>query len=215
MAARIRPFRPGDRAAIRRIAVDTADTGSPGGWLFPFPEVTADLLTRYYTDFEPEMCLVAEQEGDIIGYASGTVRPPRHRLIMRTRVIPLAVLRAIARGALWQRRSWQWAQAVFLTWIRCARPDPLPEDVYPGHLHINVRPRARGHEVGTELASQLMDRMAAAGCPGVHARVHGDNQAARRFFTQLGFRPLLRYAWIMPTPSGCRAGFTVIYARRL
>jgi len=88
VAAHIRAFRPSDRAALRRIAVDTADRGSPGRWLFPYTQVTADLLTRYYTDFEPDMCLVAEHEGGLIGYALGTVHPRRHRLIMRTRVIP-------------------------------------------------------------------------------------------------------------------------------
>ncbi len=215
MEVRVRPYSSGDRAGVRAIVLATADRGRPGGWLFPHPEVTADLLTRYYTDFEPDSSWVAESEGTLVGYTSGSVHPERHRRIMRRQVIPRAVLWSLLRGALWHRRSWQWAGAVALTALRYGRPPAIPEELYPAHIHVNVLPSARGHSVGKALADRFLTHAAEAGCAGVYAKVHGDNRPARRFFSQLGFSPLLRYAWVLPESETYRPGFTVVYARPL
>ncbi len=57
---RIRSFRPGDRTAVREICAATGLLGDDIRCLFPKPDFFVDLFTSYYTDLEPESCLVVE-----------------------------------------------------------------------------------------------------------------------------------------------------------
>jgi len=42
--------------------------GDPVDRLFTDRQLFADFFTRYYTDCEPENCVVAEADGKIVGY---------------------------------------------------------------------------------------------------------------------------------------------------
>ena len=66
----IRPYRPEDRDRLRKIALDTADLGFRPDENIPFPDEIADILTRYYTDYEPESAWVADSR------PVGTAPPP-------------------------------------------------------------------------------------------------------------------------------------------
>jgi hypothetical protein len=69
----IRPYGPADRPAVRRICEDTADRGAPLAWLRQDREFVVDLVTRYYTDYEPESTWVAESDGRVIGYLTAAL----------------------------------------------------------------------------------------------------------------------------------------------
>jgi GNAT superfamily N-acetyltransferase len=75
----IRAYRPTDREAIRRIAFETGYMGDSIAWLWPDRESFADLITRYYTDQEPESIFVAEGDGNVLGYLTGCVDSARVR----------------------------------------------------------------------------------------------------------------------------------------
>src|SRR5262245_4028051 len=69
--------------------------GEPIAWLWRDRESFADLITRYYTDREPESIFVAERDGDVLGYLTGCVDSARVRgEALRE------VRRLLARGAL-------------------------------------------------------------------------------------------------------------------
>ena len=70
----IRQFLPKDREALRTICCDTADMGEPIEHFFPERESAADLLTAYYTDFEPESTFVAELDEKILQFEEQVVR---------------------------------------------------------------------------------------------------------------------------------------------
>ena len=67
----IRLYESRDRAAVRRICCETADNGGPVEGFFRDRELVADLVTRYYTDFEPESCWVAEVAGAMSACSDG------------------------------------------------------------------------------------------------------------------------------------------------
>ena len=67
----IRPYQTGDRAALRTLCCDVADRGLPIEHFFSDREVAADLLTKYYTDYEPESTFVAICNGRLVGYING------------------------------------------------------------------------------------------------------------------------------------------------
>ena len=55
----IRAYRPSDRDAVRDIACRTAFRNRGFESLVPDAELFADYWTRYYTDYEPRLLLVA------------------------------------------------------------------------------------------------------------------------------------------------------------
>jgi GNAT superfamily N-acetyltransferase len=56
----VRPYRPGDRAAVREICVATAWHGGPAPERIGDEWLWAEFWTRYFTDVEPEHTWVAE-----------------------------------------------------------------------------------------------------------------------------------------------------------
>ena len=93
MGLTIRPYRQADRHAVRAIVCDTAERGGPVERFFHDREVFADLLTRYYTDWEPGSLWVAERDAWVVGYLTGCLDTRRYHRVMAWRIIPMAVLR--------------------------------------------------------------------------------------------------------------------------
>ncbi|MCA1808961.1 MAG: hypothetical protein LC725_05870 [Lentisphaerae bacterium] len=120
----IRQYLPGDRPAVRRISYDTADAGRPADGFFPDRELLADLLTGYYTDYEPESLWVAEEQGRVVGYLAGALDTGRVRRIMAWRLIPRWCFMAVACGTLFDRTLRpDWATCCWrLFWVSCAGP---------------------------------------------------------------------------------------------
>lgn len=208
----IRPYEPGDRDAVRRIACDTANAGRPVESLFADRELAADLLTSYYTDYEPESAWVAEQAGRVAGYVTGC-RDTRWLTRMTAwRILPGAIRRAAMRGTLWNsgfrrligRNAGVWARALF------QRRASLAE--YPAHLHVNLDPALRGKQVGRRLAERFLAQLATWRVPGVHAGVREDNAGALRFFERLGFVPIRRHPFLRQED---RVLYSIILGKKL
>ncbi len=183
----IRPYETRDRAAVREICCDTADRGEPVERFLSERELVAELVTRYYTDFNSEACWVAEQNGRVVGYLTGCLDSARWWQAMWWRIAPLAVLRAIAGGALARAQTWRYLRGQ----LRCGRRSGLTRRAlfaqYPSHLHLNILHEFRGANLGTRLLDEFIKRAHAAGVAGVHANVSRDNAGARRFFERAGF----------------------------
>ena len=214
--ATIRRYRSSDREQIRRIACRTASHRDAMESLFGDPAVMADLLTRYYTDFEPESLWVAEADGVVIGYLSGCLRSVWRRRRMARTVFPQAVWRALRRGALWRRETWHLVRSIVKTFGlgEGRRMKPILTR-YPAHLHINLRPGVRGQGIGRELVQRFENQARAAEVPGIHARVHAANDGARRFFESLGYEAISRYPWYLARDGRMMRQETIIYAKSL
>src|SRR6185295_10181363 len=115
MTPTIRSFRAADRPAVRALACDTAERGEPVERFYPDRDVFADLLTRYYTDWEPASLWVAEQDGEVVGYLTGCLDTRRYRRVMAWRVVPAAILRGVFRGLLFRPETWRLAFAGIAT----------------------------------------------------------------------------------------------------
>ena len=87
----IRKYREKDRQAVRDISVKTSFLGNPIEFFINDKELIADVLTRYYTDYEPKSCFVAVAEGKVIGYLTGSNNVKIKDKIFRYRMIPALI----------------------------------------------------------------------------------------------------------------------------
>jgi len=211
----VRRYEPRDRAALREIACDTADSGQPVERFFPDREVFADALTRYCTDIAPEATWVAEQNGEVVGYLTGCFDTRRYFRTMAFRIVPLAFVRALFRGALWHPLTRKLITVNLRDWFRGGRRPDLSLADYPAHVHINLRKNARGQKAGEQLLENFLRQAKIAGIRGVHAKVSEANTGARRFFERFGFAALGReIRFRFPDTPDTRT-FTIIFGKRL
>ena len=211
----VRPYAPRDRAAVRRLCCDTADRGEPMERFFRDREVFADLVTRYYTEHEPERTWIAEDGGQVVGYLTGCRDTRRYWRVMARRILPAVVGRMVWRGTWWHRQTWALLWGGARTWWGGGFRRPLPLDQYPAHFHIDLRQEARGHHVGQALITRFLDQLRAEGVPGVHLVTRDDNTTACRFFESVGFSLLSRHPMTIPIGASWEAHDALVYALRL
>lgn len=191
---KIRPYCDGDRGVIRELCCAAAfgrerleSYGLDG-------ELLADLMTTYYLRKEPGSAWVAEDSGRVVGYLVGSVDTKRQRRFTLLRVLPVAVLRYLFRGAVVRRSFWR---SLRVNRDLLFRP-PMREErallrLYPAHLHIAVAECYRGVGVGGRLVVRFLEALEKLGVLGVHASVRSDNPGAGVFFERLAFRPVARF----------------------
>jgi hypothetical protein len=167
--AAIRPYRPSDRDAVRRVFRVTAFRNRGARAIFGNEDVFADYWTRYYTDFESDLTFVAEREGSVVGYLLGCRDARRHAHTMAWRIVPPLIGRIVAdlvRGRhrdSAMRRYVRWA--VLWSWRETL---PVPVANYPAHYHINVERRGQDQRLYSRLSLAFHDALVQAGGDTVH-----------------------------------------------
>ena len=210
-AARIRNYQPADRSAVREIACDTADAGEPVERFFHDRRTISDVLTLYYTDYEPGSLWVAECDGRVVGYLTGCLDTRRQERVTRKRILPKAISGAIARGVLWHAEAWHLLASFAGTVILGGFPHPIDLARYPAHLHINVRKGFRGGRLGPQLVEAFKQQVEHAGVRGIHVVTRGDNAGGRRFFEKMGFRLLCEKPLVLPAGAWFKKTSTAVY----
>ena len=182
----VRPYRPEDRAEIRKICADTGFLGKPIDPVFEDRELFADFLTAPYTDAEPENCFVLEgPTGAIEGYLTASSDPAKRRRFLVAH-FPRWLARAL-RGLLggYRRESWQ-----YLLWVvlRGRKETPLAPRA-GAHFHINLRPKAKTIREARRIIDLFLETMGQRGVRCVYAQVvtHGGRRG-ERMFARYGFR---------------------------
>jgi GNAT superfamily N-acetyltransferase len=210
-AASVRQYRPSDGPAIRQIACDTVDRGEPVDRIFRDREAVADVLVRGYMDYEREFLWVAECENQVAGYLTGCPDTRAFDGLTEKKVIPKAVLRSIARGALLHVQTWRLLGAFAATVLLGGFPHRIDLNMYPAHFHINLGHRFRGHGFGRQLVDSFRHQVDRAGIGGIHVVARGDNPGGRKFFEAMDFRLLFERPLILPQGRWFRKVSTVVY----
>ena len=178
---RVRPAREGDLGAIARIAHQTLLLGREGSFAFPSQALWGELFVASY--LRRGCCaLVAEAEGEVVGYILGACGTLSLALDLALR-LPLILIRLFMGryGPILPHLRYLLRLLLF--------PGPkAPKGRYPAHLHIAVDPKAQGQGVGKALLAAFLDCLQARGVRGVQLSTTRANQAARRLYRSLGFR---------------------------
>src|SRR6185503_2482318 len=77
-----------DRAALFRLAADTAFFGAPVEKFLDDRRLFCDGMYAYYTDLEPEHAWVASTEGEVVGLLVACVDSSAHRRRWVARILP-------------------------------------------------------------------------------------------------------------------------------
>jgi len=183
----IRPYKAGDRSALRTLCCDVADRGGPIENFFPDRDVAADMLTKYYTDFEPRSTFVADLDGRLVGYINGCVDNRRYGLVMFWMLMPMLLIKAFKRGLFFSPQIHQLIRGALKNWRRIFVWRKSSFHSHQGHLHIGIDGNFRGQQVGRNLVKTLSEYAATSGIVELAASVHDANKNAASFFEAQGF----------------------------
>ena len=185
----LRPYQPGDREALFRIAADTAFFGAPIEIYMEDRRIFLESFYAYYTDYEPEHCWIACADGQVAGFLTGSTDTTRQTEITDRVLVP-RVRRQVLRGE--YRLGPKSLRYLFELWLAGRRDEGAGADLqrYPAHLHINVDARWRGYGLGKKLMLAYLDQLRRLGIPGVFLQTTSRNQTACRLYENLGFQLL-------------------------
>ncbi len=207
----VRPYRSADRAVVSQIACETALCGQPIDPVFSDRALVAEALLGYYLDCEPDLTLIAEMDGQIVGYLTGCVDSRRSEQFLARRLAPRLLGRCLGRGHWVRGAFWRLAWIVGRSAARWSRVGPPIVERYPAHCHINLRPGFRRAGTGSALLTAFVSELQRRGMAGVH--VVSATDPGKAFFSKSGFTIAARYP--SPTLPGLRAREVWVMVQRL
>ena len=182
----IRPYRAEDRDAVRRIAYDTALLGESIIDQYRDFESLADILTIHFTDVEPELQQVAEQDGRVVGYLLSC-----RDLTRVTSPFLVALRHVFLRGVCFRPGTFRfYLRSLFdmILGLFTAKRPHLDPKFYASTTHTNFASGFRGGGISTEMHGYLFDRLKAAGVHAVQSEIMAENSTGLRWVQEtLGF----------------------------
>jgi ribosomal protein S18 acetylase RimI-like enzyme len=184
----IRKFSREDRKAVRRIACETAFWGSSRYEFFEDDKILADLLTKYYTDYEPDYCFVAAYNNTVVGYLTGAGNVSVMNRIFYFRIIPKLVLKSISRGLFIKKNTSKFLFHCLGSFFRGEFSAPDVSSKYPATLHINIDKDFQSLGIGRNLVGKYLAFLKEEKVSGVHFGTA--SEGAKIFFIKMGFKLL-------------------------
>jgi GNAT superfamily N-acetyltransferase len=186
----IRLYQPQDRGEVRRISCETACLGISRHNLFSDDELLADALTLYYTDFEPESCLVAVSDHRVVGYLIGARTIRLMNLVFASQILRPLFLKALRRKCFFHRTNRNFLLYVLRSFIRGEFTAPCFSKEYPATLHINLEKEFTGRGIGSSLIREYLKYLKNNNIAGVHFATF--SEGAKSFFLLQGFEMLFQ-----------------------
>jgi len=186
----IRRFSYTDRQDVRRICCETAFIEEPSSIFFEDDEIFADALTLYFTDYEPESCLVLVHGGRVAGYLIGAKNIKVENKIFMRNILSGLLCKALLRGALVKKRNIIFFFHILKSIIKLEFRMPDFSKDYPATLHINIDKDYRAQGFGPQLIAAYLEYLKKEKVTGVHFATMSDK--ARVFFAKQGFSLLFQ-----------------------
>jgi GNAT superfamily N-acetyltransferase len=184
----IRDYKPSDRSSVRRITFDTAFLGEPASLFFDDEEIFSDVLSIYFTDYEPQSCFVAVLDENVIGYIYGTKNIARMNRIFTLSILPRLAQKTIKRGTLCSRKIQEFLMRCWFSFLRGELSIPSYAKEYPATFHINIAHSYRGLHIGSKLIRHFLNYLSDNNIPGVQCSTMSEK--AKDFFVKTGFQLL-------------------------
>ncbi len=186
----IRNYNTKDRPMVRRISCQTAFMGESSAAFFADDEILADALTLYFTDYEPESCLVAECDNSVVGYLLGAKDVLGMEKIFAERIAQTLFVKAIRRHLFFNMRNVKFLFNVFLSLVKGEFKVPTFSKDYPATLHINIIKEYRLRGIGSKLINAYLDYLKQQEIKGVYFATLSEK--AGQFFKKQNFQLLFQ-----------------------
>lgn len=181
----IRAYQPQDREAVRRLYCETAFMGRPVEIFFEGREILADLMTLYYTDYEPESLFVAEFEGKVVGYLTGCKDTAKKYAVFNKKIFLKTFWKFMRSGLMFNEKNLKFFGSSLKSLLKGQFFPPKIPKTYPAHLHINVEESFRRSGAGEKLMNAYFDYLRKSHVPGIHLSTFSN--LGRNFFAKMGF----------------------------
>ena len=187
MSIKIRNYQIEDRDAIRKISLESVFWGENRSSIFD-DEILADLLTIYFTDYEPLSCFVAVKGNQVIGYIMGAQDVRKMRRLMKYKIVLRLIYKALGRHQLLRRNNLILMKNIIFSYLKGEFISPDFSKEYPATLHINIRAEYRRQNLGSLLVDYFLDFLKKKNIRGIHFGVMAES--AKDFFIKLNFNIL-------------------------
>ncbi|MHB1275399.1 MAG: GNAT family N-acetyltransferase [Candidatus Humimicrobiaceae bacterium] len=181
----VRKYKKEDRKSVRKIACDSAFMGEPCEIFFKGRDFLADVLTLYFTDYEPESCFVAEVDNIVAGYLIGARDSNSLKKVFFLKILPGLIFKLFFKGIIFSKKNILYFFNLFCSLVRGELSGPLINKEYPALLHINIDKKYRNMNIGTILIKNYLNYLKSKGVPGVHLNAKSEHAAV--FFEKMGF----------------------------
>jgi len=184
---KIRNYQIEDRDIIRKISLESIFLGENRASIFD-DEILADILTIYFTDYESLSRFVAVKDNQVIGYIMGTQDVQKMRRIMKYKIIPRLIYKALYRRQLLHRNNLILLKNIISSYLKGEFISPDYSKEYPATLHINITEEYRRQNIGSLLVDYFLDFLKRKNIRGIHFGVM--SESAKKFFLKLNFNLL-------------------------
>ena len=185
VSVHVRKLYTTDRQAVRKISCSTAFLDEDSNKIFGNDEMLADILTLYFTDYEPQSCFVAIREGKVIGYLIGAKDVKVMRKVFNHKIIPQLIIRAVKERILSKINTRLFLLRAALGFLKGEFLAPDFSGKYPATLHVNIDRGWRGQGAGRMLVERYIHFLGENNVKGVHFGTR--SEYAMEFFVRLGF----------------------------
>lgn len=169
----LRKYKPEDKEQLRKICIETSrlpiETQSQRDFLLL-------LYNDYYTEVEPDNCIVAADEDDIpVGYI---ICAQNFKAYVKTF------------SKFYLPEIKELGYDFFIQAVMEMAGHSLYARKYPAHLHIDILDICQGQGVGTKLIAELKENLKKKGINSLMLSCGADNTGAIRFYKRNDFKVL-------------------------
>ncbi len=186
---KIRSYKNKDKKIIRKICANTGFLGNPIDQIFSDRELFADIITGYYLKKEPDHTFVAEANGKIIGYLTGSINRFAYLELALNGIMPL--FKTVYRQLIGTYKNHP-QNKEFLRWLFIRAPFEMPRHPTNAvHAHFNLKKGYRSQGIGTKLIQTMLKTLASElqkrKITTLYGEVFACSKKPEEYFREAGF----------------------------
>lgn len=172
-----------DLPELRRICLETGDSGKDATHLHKLPELVGDIYVAPYVIHEPDFAYVLLAENKVVGYLLGVLDTRSFEKTLVEKYWPIA-------KAKYEQINFEITpsdQELLAELSKQGFSDEELTEKYPSHLHIDIVESHQSAGFGKSMIAFLLSELKQAGSSGVHLHMSASNDRARVFYKKFGF----------------------------
>jgi ribosomal protein S18 acetylase RimI-like enzyme len=172
-----------DLPELRRICLETGDSGKDATHLHKLPELVGDIYVAPYVIHEPDFAYVLLAENKVVGYLLGVLDTKSFEKTLVEKYWPIA-------KAKYEQINFEITPSDQELLAELSKQGFSNEELtekYPSHLHIDIVESHQSAGFGKSMIAFLLSELKQAGSSGVHLHMSASNDRARVFYKKFGF----------------------------